>query len=176
LKRSVTRVLYPSGQEAAEINTLMPTIEDTERRALGSRGEALAAEYLEATGYDLVAANFALPVGRNSRNAIVHAEIDIVAYDGPTLCFVEVKTRRSDWFAPPQANVDLRKQRQITRAAQVYRRAFGLSAEPFRFDVVSVVLPEPSTPAARPVITLLPNFWTIEKFQKRRWSAQGIDD
>ena len=154
----------------------MRQIDDRERRALGSRGEALAAEYLEATGYDLVAANFVLPVGRSAQRAVIHAEIDIVAYDGPTLCFVEVKTRRSDWFAPPQANVDLRKQRQITRAAQVYRRAFGLSAEPFRFDVVSVVLPEPSAQAARPVITLLPNFWTIDKFRKRRWSARGIDD
>ena len=169
-------VFYAANQIASEISALMSTIDDRERRALGARGEALAAEYLEASGYDLVAANFALPVGRNSRNAVIHAEIDIVAYDGPTLCFVEVKTRRSDWFAPPQANVDLRKQRQITRAAQVYRRAFGLSTEPFRFDVVSLVLPEPSARAARPVITLLPNFWTIEKFQKRRWSAQGIYD
>ena len=43
-------------------------------------------------------------------------EIDLVAYEGETLCFVEVKSRASDWFAPPEANVDRRKQRQIARA------------------------------------------------------------
>ena len=75
--------------------------------ALGRRGESLAAAHLERAGYRLVASNFELPVGRNLRGALVHAEIDIVAYDGATLCFVEVKTRASDWFAAPEANVDL---------------------------------------------------------------------
>ena len=93
--------------------------------ALGQRGERLAAAYLERQGYRLVARNFVLPVGRNRRGAIVNAEIDIVGYDGPVLCFIEVKTRASDWYAAPEANVDLRKQRQITRAARVYRRLFG---------------------------------------------------
>src|SRR5215204_5553607 len=60
---------------------------------LGRRGERLAADYLLARGYELVAANFKLGVGRNRRGAVVEAELDIVAYDGPTLCFVEVKTR-----------------------------------------------------------------------------------
>ena len=85
---------------------------------LGRRGEELAAAYLEQQGYRIVAANFTLPVGRNTRGAIVNAEIDLVAYDGATLCFVEVKTRASDWFAPPQVNVDLRKKRQVARAAR----------------------------------------------------------
>jgi len=57
-------------------------------------------------------ANFSLPIGRNTRDAIVKAEIDMVAYDGPTLCFVEVKTRATAEFALPQTNVDLRKRRQ----------------------------------------------------------------
>jgi putative endonuclease len=81
--------------------------------SLGQLGEAYAAAYLEQLGYRLVAANFTIPVGRNLRGAIVKAEIDLVAYDGETLCFVEVKTRSSDWFAPPQVNVNLRKQRHI---------------------------------------------------------------
>ena len=109
--------------------------------SLGRRGEALAAAYLEQQGYAIVAANFTLPVGRNLRGVLVNAEIDLVAYDGTTLCFVEVKTRASDWFAPPAANVDRRKQRQITRAARAYRRLLGLEDAPYRFDVVSVVLP-----------------------------------
>lgn len=142
--------------------------------ALGRRGEAFAAAHLERAGYRLVAANFQLPVGRNLRGAVVHAEIDLLAYEGETLCFVEVKTRASDWFAPPEANVDLRKQRQITRAARVYRRTFGLTNEPYRYDVVSVVLPPThdaaGEPAPMPRVELLRNFWTEEKFRKRSWA------
>src|SRR2546421_7380898 len=87
---------------------------------LGRRGEALAIEHLERSGYRIVAANFSVPIGRNTRDVMVSAEIDVVAYDGPTLCFVEVKTRASDEFTTPQANVDLRKRRQIARAARGY--------------------------------------------------------
>ena len=113
---------------------------------LGKLGEAYAAAYLEQRGYRLVAANFTLPVGRNLRGVVVTAEIDIIAYDGDTLCFVEVKTRASDWFAPPQVNVDLRKRRQLARAARAYRRMFELESESYRFDVVTVVLPDDATP------------------------------
>jgi putative endonuclease len=144
---------------------------------LGARGERLAAERLEQLGYTLVASNFTLPVGRSLRGALVHAEIDLVAYDGSTLCFVEVKTRASDWFAAPEANVDLRKQRQVSRAARAYRRMFGLKGTPYRYDVVSVVLPptdiEGTTP--RPRLEVLRNFWTDEKFRKRRWADAPYD-
>jgi putative endonuclease len=147
---------------------------------LGQRGERLAAEHLERLGYALVASNFTLPVGRNLRGALVKAEIDLIAYDATTLCFIEVKTRASDWFAAPEANVDLRKQRQIARAARVYRRMFGLVDAPYRYDVVSVILPpadEPgaATPPLRPRLEVLRNFWTDEKFRKRRW-ANAPDD
>jgi putative endonuclease len=154
-----------------ETQSLAPHLE------LGRRGEALAAEHLERAGYRLIAANFTLPVGRSLRGALVHAEIDIVAYDGTTLCFVEVKTRHSDWFAPPEANVDLRKQRQIARAARIYRRTFGLTGTPYRYDVVSVILPAPGTdtPAPPPRLELLRNFWTDEKFRNRRWRAAPHD-
>ena len=120
---------------------------------LGKLGEQYAAAYLEQLGYQLVAANFTLPVGRNLRGAVVNAEIDLVAYDSHTLCFVEVKTRASDWFAPPQANIDLRKQRQIARAAREYRRLFDLDEQPYRFDAVTIVLTDP------PQIELLKNFF-----------------
>jgi putative endonuclease len=139
--------------------------------ALGARGERLAADLLERAGYRLVASNFKLPVGRNLRGAVVNAEIDLVAYDGATLCFVEVKTRRTDEFAAPEANVDLRKQRQITRAARVYRRTFGVVEEPYRYDVVALVLPDEQAQgdARRPRAELFKSFWTEEKFRKRRW-------
>ena len=138
---------------------------------LGRRGEQFAAEHLERLGYALVASNFTLPVGRNLRGALVRAELDLVAYEDRTLCFIEVKTRASDWFAAPEANVDLRKQRQIARAARAYRRTFGLTNEPYRYDVVSVIVPPAAArgEGARPRLEVLRNFWTDEKFRKRRW-------
>lgn len=139
--------------------------------SLGNLGEAYAAAYLEQHGYRLVAANFTLPVGRSLRGAVVNAEIDLVAYEAETLCFVEVKTRSSDWFAPPQVNVDLRKRRQITRAARVYRQMLGLEDQPCRYDVVAIVLASDSTPQ----IELLRNFWTEESLRKRHWNTHFYD-
>ena len=131
----------------------------------GALGESYAAAYLEQLGYRLVAANFTLPVGRNRRGAIINAEIDLIAYDGDTLCFIEVKSRSSDWFAPPQVNVDLRKRRQITRAARVYRQMLGIKDQPYRYDVVTIILADNSSPQ----IELLRNFWTDESVRKKRW-------
>ena len=133
--------------------------------SLGTLGESYAAAYLTQLGYRLVAANFTLPIGRNRRGAVTNAEIDLVAYDGDTLCFIEVKTRASDWFAPPEVNVDLRKRRQITRAARVYRQMLGIENEPHRYDVVTVVLTDNATPR----LELLRNFWTEASLRKRRW-------
>ena len=130
----------------------MPTSPGIE---LGKLGEQYAAAYLEQLGYRFVAANFTLPVGRNLRGAVVNAEIDLIAYDQNTLCFIEVKTRTSDWFAPPQANVDLRKRRQLARAARAYRHLFDLEDSPYRFDVVTVVLAHP------PSIELLRNYFAL---------------
>src|SRR5437660_7819348 len=140
---------------------------------LGSRGEALAVEHLARADYRIVAANFILPIGRNTRDVIVTAEIDIVAYDGPTLCFIEVKTRASNEFAPPQANVDLRKRRQIARAARGYRRMLGLIGEPYRYDVVTVLLPAETEHGSH--VELLKNFWTDEKLRKRNWHEARWD-
>ena len=139
--------------------------------SLGDRGESYAAAYLDQLGYRLVAANFTLPVGRNRRGAIMNAEIDLIAYDGDTLCFVEVKTRSSDWFAPPEVNVDLRKRRQITRAARVYRQMLGIENEAHRYDVVTVIIND----SAPPQIDLLRNFWTDQSLRKRRWSMHFYD-
>ena len=151
------------GAAIAEPNQLAPHFE------LGRLGEALAIECLERAGYRIVAANFRLPIGRNTRDVIVSAEIDVVAYDGPTLCFIEVKTRASDDFAPPQANVDLRKRRQIARAARGYRRLFGLIDAPYRYDVVTVISSSTKQINAEPRIELLKNFWTDEKLRQRNW-------
>lgn len=135
--------------------------------ATGQRGELLAAVFLESLGYRLVMSNFKVPIGRNSKGVAVTGEIDIVAVDVDTLCFVEVKTRVSADFAQPVANVTARKQRQITRTARVYRRIFGLSEMPYRYDVVSVVLESPREPQ----IELLKDFWSETKFRKRKWTG-----
>ena len=163
-------------QTSASVNVIAAEQTTTPHFELGRRGEELAIEHLERRGYRIVAANFRLPIGRNTRDAIVNAEIDIVAYDGPTLCFVEVKTRASDEFAAPQANVDLRKRRQIARAARGYRRMLGLTREAYRYDVVTVVLPPPEKQIiAEPRIELLKNFWTDAKLRKRNWQDPRWD-
>jgi len=143
--------------------------------ALGSRGEELAAAYLQQLGYRIVATNFTLPVGRNRRGVPINVEIDLVAYQDNTLCFIEVKSRASDWFAPPQVNVDRRKQRQIARAARAYRRMFGLIGEPYRYDVITVVFGEEADAGVVPEIELLRSYWTDDQLQKRTWSDRYYD-
>lgn len=141
--------------------------------AVGKRGEELAAAYLEQVGLRIVAANFVVPVGRSRLGAPINAEIDLVAYEGETLCFIEVKSRMSDWFAPPEANVDRRKQRQIMRAARGYRRMFDLIKAPYRYDVITVVLPpEPDQNAD---VQLLRNYWHEDQLRKRTWSDSYWD-
>jgi len=122
-----------------------------------------------------VAANFSVPVGRNRVGALINVEIDLVAYEDETLCFVEVKSRASDWFAPPEANVHRRKQRQIARAARAYRRMFAVEGEPYRYDVVTVVIPEASDESLTLQIGLLRNFWQEAQLRKRRWSEYFYD-
>ena len=142
---------------------------------LGKRGEELAAAYLLQAGYRIVAANFSIPVGRNRVGALINVEIDLVAYEGQTLCFIEVKSRASDWFAPPEANVDRRKQRQIARAARAYRRMFDLVNAPYRYDVITVVLPAEEERRGDWEIQLLRNYWTEDKLKKRIWSGTYYD-
>ena len=142
---------------------------------LGRRGEELAAAYLQQLGYKIVATNFTLPVGRNRLGVPINVEIDLVAYQGQTLCFVEVKSRASDWFAPPQVNVDRRKQRQIARAARAYRRMFGLVGEPYRYDVITIVFGEDDDASVAPEIQLLRSYWTEDQLRKRAWSDRYYD-
>ncbi len=142
---------------------------------LGRRGEEFAAAFLQREGYRIVAANFAIPVGRSTVGAVITVEIDLVAYEADTLCFVEVKSRASEWFASPEVNVDRRKQRQIARAARAYRRMFDLTLAPYRYDVVTVVLPDDLKPSHSPEITLLRNYWTENQLRKRASSDRFYD-
>ena len=143
-----------------------------DHRRLGQEGERLAARFLDEHGYRLVVANFTVPVGRNTRGAEVTGELDLVALDGETLCFVEVKTRRSNELFEPSAAVTLRKQRQITRTAKIYRRLCNVFGMPYRDDVVSVLKPA----AGDPSIELIKGFWDDSKFKKRSWSREIYND
>ena len=107
---------------------------------LGELGERMALNYLtKSLGYKLVAKNFRVPLGRGLRGQKLTAEIDVIAYDEDTLVFIEVKTRTSDEFVQPERAVDLRKQRQIARAARRYRQLMKVYDEPYRYDVLTIL-------------------------------------
>jgi putative endonuclease len=99
------------------------------KKALGNRGEEIAASFLRKQGYKVLKRNYSVPTG----------EIDIIARDGGTLVFVEVKTRTGDRFGAPAEAVGARKRRRMRSAALHYMA--GLKNEPpARFDIVSVLL------------------------------------
>ena len=113
--------------------------EDVKKRdALGDRGENMAARYLRNNGYKILERNFRCDLG----------EIDIVARQGRTLVFVEVKTRAYD-DPTPEEQVNLTKQHQNTKAAKVYLTRFGTPQPPARFDVIAIVWPQGREPIIR---------------------------
>ena len=94
----------------------------------GQRGEDLAHRYLRKCGYRIAA--------RNWRPPSAAGELDIVAWQGDTLVFVEVKTRTSAGQSSPERNVDNEKIRALQRAARSYLR--HCKAEKARFDVIGI--------------------------------------
>lgn len=120
----------------------------TPRRRLGDAGERTAVAFLRGLGYRIVATNVEVRLDRSAGRAIT-AEVDVVAYDGPTLVFVEVKSRRREGELPAERAVDARKRRLLVRAAARYRRLMGVADEPYRFDVVAVLMPEGERPHVR---------------------------
>lgn len=98
---------------------------------LSVRGELAAARHLRRQGY--------LIVGRNVRTR--RSELDLVAVDGRTLVFVEVKTLASAERFHPAEMVDQEKQRRLTRAALAYLKRHDLLEQPARFDVVAITWP-----------------------------------
>jgi putative endonuclease len=95
----------------------------------GKRGEEFVCERLVARGFRIVA--------RNVREKF--AELDIVAEDGDTLCFVEVRTRADDTLGHPAETVTAAKQRNIRRAAEAFLVRRRVPPRPMRFDVATVV-------------------------------------
>ncbi|MEP6916841.1 MAG: YraN family protein [Acidobacteriota bacterium] len=99
-----------------------------ERQAFGKAGEELAVRELERRGYALLA----------RRYRTRHGEIDIVARDGETTVFVEVKARRTAEFGGAASAVTAVKQRRLASMAVDYVARHRLSGRPCRFDVVAI--------------------------------------
>ena len=82
-------------------------------------------------------------VARNYRTLSGSGEIDLVAWDGRKLVFIEVKTRSSREFGPPESAVDREKRERVQRAARDYARRAEIPWRDTRFDIVSIVLDSP---------------------------------
>jgi putative endonuclease len=101
-------------------------------KPLGQRGEHAAARFLKQQGYTILAR------GLDSRLG----EIDIIAVDGRTIVFVEVKTRTTEEKGHPTEAIDPQKEQRMTQAALAYLKAQRLLQYTARFDVVAVTWPE----------------------------------
>ena len=99
-----------------------------QKKQLGQMGEEAAVGFLTRQGYRIIERNFRNKLG----------EVDIIAYDGDIMCFVEVKTRNSDVFGSPLESVTLIKQKKICRVALSYLKFKGHYDVKSRFDVVAV--------------------------------------
>lgn len=105
-------------------------------KSLGGIGESIATTYLKGKGFTIVERNFRCVCG----------EVDIVAREGRSIVFVEVKCRKNMEYGPPQLAITPFKQRQISKAALVWlskRKLFDVDA---RFDVIAILLHEHDLP------------------------------
>ena len=109
---------------------------------IGKYGEDLACLYLQKMGYKIVERNFRIRGG----------EIDIIARDGKTLVYVEVKTRTSHKFGLPEESVNYHKIKFLERAAKFYRLQRKNLPDLERIDVVSIDLS-----GSKPIIKLIKN-------------------
>ena len=99
---------------------------------LGRSGEEAACSLLKKSGYKILVRNYKNKLG----------EIDIIACDGDTICFIEVKSRRTDKFGLPQEAIFVLKQRKISKVALSFLKEKNLFDKKARFDVVSVIYTE----------------------------------
>ena len=112
-------------------------------RALGTWGEALAAEYLRRKRYQILASSYSCRFG----------EIDLIAANRKYLVFVEVKLRKSADFAQAREFVDSHKQERIRTTASLYLSQYPTNLQP-RFDVIEIYAPQ-GTETLRPRINHL---------------------
>ena len=114
---------------------MSPIVRAWLNRWLGDRGERAAARYLRRLGMRVLTRGYRTPLG----------EIDLIVRDGPTLVFVEVKTRTQ---GNPAEAVNLAKQQRLTLAALHFLRRYDVLEAPCRFDVVAIVWPDDRRPPA----------------------------
>jgi putative endonuclease len=107
----------------------------TGNASTGSSGEKAAAEYLRSKGFAILETNYRAE----------GCELDIIAREGDTIVFVEVKTRAGTSYGFPEEAVGAVKQENIGRAAEAYLLTHRLENE-IRFDVISVVTPKNKAP------------------------------
>lgn len=107
------------------------------RQALGRRGEDAAVAFLTEKGYRIEARNWR-PTGRVSQD--VRGELDIVARDGETWVFVEVRARRGQAYGAPEESITPRKARQLVALAWAYVQAHALEDADWRIDVVALAM------------------------------------
>ncbi|MFB3884670.1 MAG: YraN family protein [Thermodesulfobacteriota bacterium] len=100
------------------------------KKELGRKGEDLALRFLKNKGYQIVERNYACKMG----------EMDIIAKEKDILAFIEVKTRTSTAFGPPQLAVNPKKQSQMSKVALNFLKEKQLEDAKARFDVVAVLL------------------------------------
>ncbi len=105
----------------------------------GRRSEILGIAYLRSLGYRVVRSGYRTRDG----------EVDVIAWEGEVLAFVEVKSLQSS--EPPEDSVGYRKQKRIIRAAEAYIARHRLHDAPCRFDILSVTV----LPGSRPEFRLL---------------------
>ncbi len=98
------------------------------KTGLGNKGERMASDFLKNKGMEILQRNFRYG----------HKEIDIVAKDGNTIAFVEVKTALSKNFGSPEEWVTPKKQKQLIEAANFFISKNQLACDGFRFDVVAI--------------------------------------
>ena len=104
-------------------------------QAVGHRGEDLAHRSLQRKGFVIVARNYRLPSS--------DGEADVIAWDGDTLVFVEVKSRESADYGPPDRAIVPEKLNHMVRVARAYARKTDTPWDRIRFDVISVLLINP---------------------------------
>jgi putative endonuclease len=100
------------------------------RGALGRKGEGLAAQHLESIGYRILE--------RNWRSKHTRNEIDLIALDGETVVFVEVKTARTTTYGDPLSWITPRKRAAIIMAARAFLAGWHKTGTSFRFDAITV--------------------------------------
>lgn len=98
------------------------------KQEAGKKGEDIAAAYLEELGFSVVERNF----------YAAHGELDIIARDGDTTVFCEVKLRRGSAFGNIAESITPAKKRALMRTAEVYAQKHGLLNSPMRFDVILI--------------------------------------